>query len=158
VEKEKNKMELRKVKDLLELNYQALYTVKGHSKTTVKTCIILLENLPQELKIAVRNNTSTPTNAGDIAEIWAGLELGFIEKNSVSLNCNDLPSKYKNEIKLCHSNNRPSNDIEDKGHYLVAIKNGLPMVKWINRTLVRANKHLLVKGKRGGNTYAQALI
>ena len=155
--KECVKMELRKVSDLLEVNYQALSIVKGHNKKTVLTCIALLNDLPQDLKIAVRGNTTTPTNAGDIAEIWAGRELGFINKDSVSLNCNDLPMQRKNEIKLCYSNNRPSNDIEDKGHYMVTIENGFPCVVWVNRETVRANKHLLIKGRRGGSTYAQAI-
>ena len=151
-------MELRKVSDLLEVNYQALYIVKGHNKTTVKTCISLLLDLPQDLLIGIRSNTSTPTNAGDIAEIWAGRKLGFLNKNSVSLNCNDLPMIRKNEIKLCYSNNRPSNDIEDKGHYMVTIQNGFPCVIWVKRDTVRALKSLLIKGRRGGNTYAQAVL
>ena len=150
-------MKLRSVKELLIANSQALMTVKGHNKATVRTCIALLKEMPLKLKIAVRNNTATPSNAGDIAEIWCGLELGFLDKNSVSINCNDLPTKYKNEVKLCYSNNRPSNDIEDKGHYIVVIRSGEPFVKWINRQTVRDNKHLLIKGRRGGNTYAEAV-
>ena len=151
-------MKTRTVSKLLKMNLLALSTAKGHNKATIKTCIILLSQLPQELKIAVRNNTSTPTNAGDIAEIYAGRELGFIDKSAVSINENDLPTKYKNEIKLCYSNNRPSNDIEDKGHYIVAFKNNVPVIKWINRETVRANRHLLIKGRRGGKTYAEAVV
>jgi hypothetical protein len=151
-------MELKKVNDLLNANYEALKEVKGHNKTTVKTCIALLEELPKDLMIGVRSNTTTPTNAGDIAEIWAGLELGFIDKNQVSINCEDLPRQRKNEIKLCYSNNRPSNDIEDKGHYMVSLENGTPLLTWVKRETVRAYKDLLIKGRRGGRTYAQAIL
>lgn len=151
-------MEFRKVSTLLEENYKALKEVKGHNKSTVKTSIALLEDLPQQLDIMVRSNTKTPTNAGDIAEIWAGLKLGFINKNAVSINCNDLPMQRKNEIKLCYSNNRPSNDIEDKGHYMVTIENGAPLLTWVKRDYVRACKSFLIKGRRGGTTYAQAVL
>ena len=151
-------MELRKVNDLLNANLYALGTAKGHNKATIKACIALLSDMPQDLLIATRSNTKTPTNAGDIAEIWAGLQLGFINKNAVAINENDLPRQRKNEIKLCYSNNRPSNDIEDKGHYMVTVFNGYPQLTWVKRELVRACKDLLIKGRRGGTTYAQAIL
>jgi hypothetical protein len=152
-------MENRTVLELLELNYSALRTVKGHNKKTVKTCILLLNAFNnEELELSVRNNTATPTNAGDIAECLVGYMLDRKDFMGVSLNCNDLNTIKKNEVKLCYSNNRPSNDIQDKGFYMIDTLLNQVRLTFINRTTFRACKSYLIKGKRGGNTFAQACI
>ena len=152
-------MENRTVSNLLNQNILALATVKGHSKATVKTCILLLNALPQDLIISVRNNTATPTNAGDIAEVVAGYMLNRKDFYGVSLgNRNDLNTIRKNEVKLCYSNNRPSNDIQDKGHYMIDILSGRVRLTFVSRNIVRACKSFLIKGKRGGKTYAEAVL
>ena len=152
-------MENRTVLELKELNYTALETVKGHSKATVKTCILLLNELPEELIISVRNNVSTPTNAGDIAEVVVGYLLDRKDFNGVSLGGkNDLNTPKKNEVKLCYSNNRPSNDIEDKGHYMIDVLSGKVRLTFISIHIVRACKSYLIKGRRGGKTYAQQVL
>lgn len=151
-------MEKLTVATLLEMNESALENVKGHNKTTVKTCIALLKELPSNLEIIVRRNNATPTNAGDIAEIYVGYKLERKKTMRVEFSgMNDLIGKYKNEVKLCYSNNRPSNDIEDKGHYMVDVLEGKPRITWIDRNTLRANKQHLIKGRRGGKSYAQAV-
>ena len=150
-------MKNQSVKQVLQANQKALFTVKGHNKATVKACIKMLQALPLDYEIQVRNNTTTPTNAGDVAEVFAGYVLGH-NKHSVSITGNDLPTTYKNEVKLCYSNNRPSNDINDKGHYMVDMLEGQPRLTWVSRSVVRACKDYLIKGNRGGNPYAQAVI
>jgi len=152
-------MEKRKVIEMLEENYHALTYLKGHNKSTVKTCILLLNELPQELVMQTRANTTTPHNAGDLAEIVAGYLLQRKDHYSVSLNGrNDLDTIRKNEVKLCYSNNRPSNDIEDKGHYMIDTLSGKVRLSFVPRKIVRECKEYLIKGKRGGRTYAQAVI
>ena len=150
-------MKNQSVKQVLLANQKALFTAKGHNKATIKACIKMLQALPLDYEIQVRNNTTTPTNAGDVAEVFAGYVLGH-NKHSVSITGNDLPTTYKNEVKLCYSNNRPSNDIKDKGHYMVDMLEGKPRLTWVSRSVVRACKDYLIKGNRGGNTYAQAVI
>jgi hypothetical protein len=150
-------MKTLQVKQVLQANQKALFTAKGHNKATIKACIKMLQALPLDYEIEVRNNTATPTNAGDVAEVFAGYMLGY-EKHAVSISGNDLPTTYKNEVKLCYSNNRPSNDISDKGHYMVDMLSGKPRLTWVSRSVVRACKDYLIKGNRGGNTYAEAVI
>lgn len=152
-------MKSRTVKELLNANMLALKEVKGHSKATVKTCILLLNELPQDLSISVRRNTATPSNAGDIAEVVVGYMLDRKDFYGVSLgNKNDLNTARKNEVKLCYSNNRPSNDIQDKGHYMIDVLSGKVRLTFISRHIVRACKQYLIKGKRGGKTYAEAVL
>lgn len=153
-------METRKVSDMLKENLEALKNAKGHAKKTVLFSIACLARLPQEARYKIRHNTVTPTNGGDVGEVWAALELGFIEKDGVGLNDDhtDLPTILKNEVKVCYSNNRPSNDIEDKGHWMVVLEGDAPALYWVPRHIVRANRSSLIKGRRGGNTYAKAVL
>jgi hypothetical protein len=150
-------MKKLQVKEVLKANLKALLTAKGHNKSTIKACVKMLQALPLGYEIEVRSNTATPTNAGDVAEVFAGYMLGH-NKHSVSISGNDLPTTYKNEVKLCYSNNRPSNDITDKGHYMVDMLTGAPRLTWVSRSVVRQCKDYLIKGKRGGATYAEAVI
>lgn len=152
-------MKLRAIKDLLQANYDLLSVLKGHNLTTIKTSIMILEAFDnQELLVEVRDNVITVINTGDIAEIYVGRELGFIDKTAVSITQNDLPTKYKNEIKLCYSNNRPSNTITDKGHYMLYTFNNRPQIVYTSQKIVRACRNEMVKKLRGGKTYAKATI
>jgi hypothetical protein len=151
-------MKYTSVKQLLQVNQKALFTAKGHHRKTIKTVISMLQQMPLDYEIKEHKNPITPTNAGVVAEVFAGYLMGYDKHELSPAGQTDLPKPTMNEIKLCYANNKPSNTIEDKGHYMVDMLTGKARLTWVNRDIVRECKDYLIKGGRGGNTYAQAVM
>lgn len=149
------------ISDLIASGRLLLPLTKGHIKARVKTALVLLNDLLENSnlqKIQVRQNVQSLVNLGDLNEIVTAQKLGFINKNAVSINIDDLPTKYKNEVKFCNSQNSLSNAMSmDQGIYMAWVENNQHNYEWIPRQYIRNNKDLLTKG-RGGSHFRKAVI
>jgi hypothetical protein len=149
------------IRETINAGHILLDSTKGHIKKRVLDAVIMLEELDTLgiENIKVRVNVKSLVNCGDVNEILVGQKLNFFKKNSVSLNCNDLPTIRKNEIKFCNNQNALSNRIEDKGFYMGYILNGFHSVVWVNRETVRANKNIIKKyNNRGGSILRNEIL
>jgi len=85
----------------LQEGYILLETTKGHIKKRVLDAVVMLEEI-QVISlletIIVRENVKSLINCGDVNEVLCGQKLGFIDKNAVSINCDDLPRKGKMKL------------------------------------------------------------